>query len=148
MTQSIKVKHNIEMAHRLLMTPSKCENIHGHSWWITLELFGTVNKRGLLGGLEFGLVKSTFRAYLDSNFDHRVLLNIDDPWAQPWNPIGTYADEDGSQTLPGLQTSQGDPTTEWLAEHVGLWAYSHYGDSITVEVWETSVNCSTWSYHA
>jgi 6-pyruvoyltetrahydropterin/6-carboxytetrahydropterin synthase len=133
---SIKVKHNVEMAHRLFLTPGKCENIHGHSWWIDLQLFGTVDKNGILAGLDFGFVKKLFRGYLDDNFDHRVLLNIADVWAAP--------DLTGNGGLPGLQTAQGDPTTEWFAEHVGLWATGTFQLPTVVDVWETRVNNAQW----
>jgi 6-pyruvoyltetrahydropterin/6-carboxytetrahydropterin synthase len=138
---SIKVKHNVEMAHRLLLTPGKCEAIHGHSWWVDLQLFGTIDKNYILAGLNFTEVKKEFRNYLDSNFDHRLLLNHDDPWAQKiWLP-----DAVGEENLPGLQTSSGDPTTEWFAEHIGLWASNTFQLPTSVDVWETRVNCAQWS---
>jgi 6-pyruvoyltetrahydropterin/6-carboxytetrahydropterin synthase len=135
--QSIKVKHNVEMAHRLFETPGKCEKIHGHSWNVELELFGSIDGRGMLNSLDFGIVKQHFRGFLDHEFDHRILLNARDPWAQNIGDMGL---------LPGLATLPGDPTTENLANGVGSWANQFFGCSKTsVTVWETAVNCATWS---
>jgi 6-pyruvoyltetrahydropterin/6-carboxytetrahydropterin synthase len=134
MTQaSIAVKHNVEMAHRLFLTKGKCENIHGHSWWITLRLWGEIDEHGLLEGLDFGGVKATFRKYLDTTYDHRLLLNKDDPWA--------------NYTLPGLREFEGDPTTELLAVEIAhVMSRLPMGGvlKLKVIVWETKVNNATW----
>jgi 6-pyruvoyltetrahydropterin/6-carboxytetrahydropterin synthase len=130
------------MAHRLYETSGKCENIHGHSWQIVLTLGGEVDERGMLEGLDFGLVKLTFRTFLDSNYDHRLLLNEADPWAGSI-PLGGTTWE-----LPGLQTMNGDPTTELFARCIGASMISVFPmcPVISVDVWETRVNCATWSY--
>jgi 6-pyruvoyltetrahydropterin/6-carboxytetrahydropterin synthase len=142
--QTIKVKHNVEMAHRLYLTSSKCENIHGHSWQIALTLGGEVDDRGMLEGLDFGLVKQTFRKFLDSNYDHRLLLNEEDPFA---GSVLLGSGED-LPSLPGLQTFNGDPTTELFARCIGATMIHAFPmcPVISVDVWETRVNCATWSY--
>lgn len=132
--QSIKVKHNMEMAHRLSLTPGKCEAIHGHSWWVELEIAGPVDSKGMI--LEFGEVKKVFREYLDTTFDHQLLLHNNDPVAK-------------DHLLPGLVTVPWDPTTENVAMAIGLWAikqfkYPYTTYKIKVTVWETSVNAATW----
>lgn len=141
---SIKVKHNVEMAHRLFETKGKCEAIHGHSWWINLQIFGKVDGQGILEGLDFGFVKKLCRNYLDENFDHRVLLNLSDPWAQDLDPGQEYDGSLEPKLLPGLQTMNGDPTTENFAANIGLWAIGTFRLPVDVEVWETAVNCATW----
>jgi len=67
------------MAHRLSLLPGKCEQIHGHSWWVELEIIGPVNGEGII--FEFGAVKRVFRSYLDFEYDHHLLLNDSDPIA-------------------------------------------------------------------
>jgi 6-pyruvoyltetrahydropterin/6-carboxytetrahydropterin synthase len=145
------VKHNIEMAHRLSLLPGKCQQIHGHSWWVTLEITGEVDPRtGIL--LDFSSVKTAFRGYLDSQYDHRLLMNVEDPILQSKKlESGAFHVEN---RLPGLQIINGDPTTELLAYVIGIWADGTFnvdedglnklGRIISVEVWETSVNCATW----
>jgi len=160
----IAVKHNIEVAHRLYesLPGNKCENIHGHSMWVTLELKGEI-KDGLLEGIDFGSLKKDFRGHLDEHYDHRLLLNASDPLAGPIFPIG-QAEPSGWQNsstgeeepilyevqvekqmwLPGLQTFVGDPTTENIAQDIGLFMRAGYPRIHAVEVWETSVNMARW----
>jgi 6-pyruvoyltetrahydropterin/6-carboxytetrahydropterin synthase len=143
---TIAVKHNVEMAHRLLLTPGKCQQIHGHSWQVTLRLWGEIDEHGLLEGLDFGGVKATFRKYLDTTYDHRLLLNKDDPWAGHITPHGSGIPGAG-QKLPGLQTFEGDPTTELLAVEIAHTMERLPMSGVTklkVIVWETKVNNATW----
>lgn len=143
--QWIKVAHNVEMAHRLLLTPGKCEAIHGHSWWIEMSLAGIPNDRGMLAGLDFGHVKRIFRRQLDLVYDHHTLLNRQDPWAQPLHLMSSEL-----LLLPGLQTMDGDPTTENLSAQIGNWSvhtFYKYGiTGVNVDVWETKVNNARWNW--
>jgi 6-pyruvoyltetrahydropterin/6-carboxytetrahydropterin synthase len=134
-TQSIKVRHNVEMAHRLSLVEGKCRQIHGHSWWVELEIVGPVDEFGILR--EFGEVKQAFRHYLDETFDHKLLLNRDDPIVEP--PV--------TKRFPGVRLTPGDPTTENVARWIGHWAQWHFGGQYcyNVVVWETAVNCATWT---
>lgn len=154
----LTVRHNIEVAHRLFELPGKCENIHGHSMWVELSLYGGISGSGILetefGTLEFGDVKAVFRRYLDQNYDHRLLLNQNDPWAsylqfvdENGDPKGFYG-EDPTQKLPGLSVVPGDPTTE----HLGLWMAEYFSNyfktDTSVTVQETHVNAASvdWKY--
>lgn len=130
----IKVKHNVEMAHRLWTPQGKCENIHGHSWWVTLSLWGEPDKDGIL--LEFGKVKRTFREMLDSTFDHKTILDVKDPLWEELKGI----------EIPGFMEVGFNPTTENFAERIGLWAKQAFPETRPeVEVWETAVNAAVWS---
>lgn len=158
MTSTIAVKHNIEIAHRLFESKGKCENIHGHSMWVTMELTGRVNDQGMLGGIDYGPLKHIFRRHLDSEYDHRLLLNATDPFAKPLFVLNAD-DSSGGPTgkqifLPGLNAAAGgDPTTENLS----LWIMNAMEDAllvrnmvkdickIEVQVWETSVNYASSS---
>ena len=153
-TQTLGVKHNIEVAHRLYELPGKCEQIHGHSMWITLGIKGDLNRHGLLEGIEFGTLKKIFRGYLDSEFDHHVLLNQEDPFAGEIMTVdrseeGHFAETSGGGLLlPGVKTFDGDPTTEHIANWVltdinrllteAFGGRPYYGLDVTV--WETAVN--------
>lgn len=130
-----------------MLTPGKCENIHGHSFNVGIELYGPMDKRGMLCSLDFGAVKRLFRGYLDTEFDHRVLLNSEDPWASAQCDTGEF-----SESLPGLQPVNGDPTTENLARWIGEWARLNFIEAgitgIDVCVQETRVNAASWTWNA
>jgi 6-pyruvoyl-tetrahydropterin synthase len=160
---SISVRHNIEVAHRLSLLPGKCENIHGHSMWVELELHGQVNSDGILGGIDFGSLKKAFRGYLDAQFDHHTLLNAHDPLVAGWMDIEEFlrglkgdgalnwprADLADQVIPPGIVLFQGDPTTENIAHWVSDWAASLDGiqqsnvHRVSVKVNETHVNAAS-----
>jgi 6-pyruvoyltetrahydropterin/6-carboxytetrahydropterin synthase len=153
--QSITVRHNMEVAHRLFESPGKCENIHGHSMWVELSIAGEVDSHGLLCGLDFGYVKKLFRGHIDEVYDHRVLLNENDPWAQSLTRSSSTRTTSMVERdhLPGLQKLPADPTTENLARLIGHWALGTfdaegYADIIgfEVNVQETAVNGASWSW--
>lgn len=150
---SIAVRHNIEVAHRLFLLPGKCEQIHGHSMDVTLDLDGELNAGGILGGIEYGDLKRMFRGYLDEQYDHRLLLNVEDPFAGDLITVhrdasGQFTEKDDEVTLPGLNVCPGDPTTENIAWWILQGMESAFEtanlsseiSSLFVEVWETKVN--------
>ena len=151
MTQSIAVIHNFEAAHRLYLTEGKCEAFHGHSFNALLQMVGPVDDKGMVCGLDFGGVKLNYRNHLDTWFDHRLLLNREDPWAQDQDPEQRYGD--GSERLlPGLMKLDGDPTTENLARWIGEWCQKMWQPNgitaITLTVQETAVNAASWDWDA
>jgi 6-pyruvoyltetrahydropterin/6-carboxytetrahydropterin synthase len=131
----------IQVAHRLLNMPGKCQNIHGHSMKVTLYITGTVDENGVLGGLDFGVVKKEFRNYLKLTYDHKLLLNENDPWAGDLftqGQVGKVGDV-FPYRLPGLQTVPSDPTTENIAR----WIFEYMAEDFNVtrvEIQETSTN--------
>ena len=146
MRHSMYVVHNIEVAHRLLRLPGKCQNIHGHSMNVILQMYGTLNERGILAGLDFAAVKKAFRTHLDTVYDHHLLLNADDPWSGLLSGGARQANGDsfGIQALPGLTVVDGDPTTENIAGWICKWACDVFArpeiDSIEVSISETATN--------
>lgn len=140
------VKHNIEVAHRLFeLEGDKCQQIHGHSMWIEMRLHGHVNSKGILEGLSFGDIKKQFRGYLDSTFDHHLLLNKNDPWAKDLDPEQRYDGSAKPMLLPGLVTLPGDPSTENIARWIANWAVSTFHLKVDVHVQETHVNGASYS---
>jgi 6-pyruvoyltetrahydropterin/6-carboxytetrahydropterin synthase len=136
--QTLKVKHNIEVAHRLSLLPGKCQNIHGHSMLACMALTGQVDQNGILLGLDFYTVKVHYREYLDNFYDHRFLLNKDDPIIEA--PM--------TKRFPGIRVVEGDPTTENIARWIGEWAVEQFGSNglhhVKIELWETAVNSAEW----
>lgn len=147
----IEIRHNIEVAHRLWkLEGDKCQQIHGHSMWVAVQLEGAYLLDGILHDfkdrkLDFGSVKKSLRGYLDSTYDHRLLLNKDDPFAKQMafvhRPIldepAYYEDAD---QLPGLQALPDDPSTENLAIWIAQWTAQQFACDTMVRVNETHVN--------
>jgi 6-pyruvoyl-tetrahydropterin synthase len=161
--QSIIVTHNVEMGHRLSQQPdSKCYHLHGHSWWIELELFAPLDDKGMVGGLNFGDVKKTWREYLDIHFDHHMCLNEDDPlvqmlYGEPHSDVSTFKLW-GITTIPydptvenmaslwGITTLPYDPTVENMASLWGRQAEEFFRgvSKVSIKVKEAATNAATW----
>lgn len=118
--QTVSVKHNFEMAHRLQL-PGKCQNIHGHSWICTLEVFGDIQENGII--IDFHKLKTFFKQYLDVNYDHKLCLWDEDPWLRSLfdrtQSVGLYP--------PGLVLWPDDPTTENLVKQIGKDCRKQFG---------------------
>lgn len=155
MRSTIVLKHNIEVAHRLLNLPGKCQQIHGHSMMVSLTFYGDLNDNGLFEGMDFANVKEHFRKHLNEEYDHQLLLNENDPWAQPLINEGTIHEEyhpnddaqviEGFATLPGLRTCPGDPTTENIAKWICNWAHDYFKISCEVLIDETGSNSASYA---
>jgi len=147
----LTVKHNIEVAHRLFDLKGKCENIHGHSMWVELSLVTRTDENGVYAldrddnPLDFGSVKKRFREYLDTNYDHHLLLNKNDPWAAKLYDQETEGLSGAEGHLPGLVPVEGDPSTENIARVISYWALATFELPCTVTVDETRVNSVTLS---
>jgi 6-pyruvoyltetrahydropterin/6-carboxytetrahydropterin synthase len=129
--QSIIVRHNVEMGHRLSQQPmSKCYQLHGHTWWIELEIEGVPREDGMI--LDFSFVKSIWRGYLDEKFDHHTVLYDADPIVR--------------HEIEGVVTVPFDPTVENMAKMWGAWIKYRLGSQYDyyVKVWEASTNAATW----
>lgn len=136
--------HDIQVAHRLWRLPGKCQNIHGHSMTVNIMLQAPVTD-DVIGGWDFHDIKTTVRHHLDTEYDHRLLLNSADPWAQPLGLNQHLASDSGSviwpvYRLPGLKTFENmDPTTENIAEAIWRWANEEFdlASGVRVAVRET-----------
>lgn len=74
---TVTVRHNFETAHRLPDLGGKCRNLHGHSWWAEITLTGRKRPDGTV--LDFGVMKSELRGWIDRELDHGVMLGDADP---------------------------------------------------------------------
>ncbi len=60
-----------EAAHRLPWHDGPCDNLHGHSYRMTVELDGTPDERGML--IDFQDVKRALKPLVDA-WDHAILV--------------------------------------------------------------------------
>lgn len=110
MPYSVSIRHNFETAHRLSHpdAPTKCQSIHGHSWWATVWIEGdTLDEGGML--VEFGALKRSWRALLDDELDHHLVVQRGDPVIDALK-----------QLMPSMriQVFDDDPTTEHMARWI------------------------------
>jgi len=159
MLEVVKFSHQVQVAHRLFDQPGKCQQIHGHCMTIEIGIEGEVNERGVLvtpiGDIEFGAAKKIIREYLDTNFDHKLLLNSRDPWCRP---LIALPEESGDaevrwtaadfQMLPGLVPFYNDPTTENIARLIAQWASAVFETNVSITLHETDTNSFSvvWEY--
>jgi 6-pyruvoyl-tetrahydropterin synthase len=116
---------------------------------------GPVDDNGIMGGLDFGTIKKQFRAYIDTVYDHHLLMNEEDPLLfkmfQYWASVVhgdnafTMSRAEKEETLqafyPGLVTFKNDPTIENIASWISGWAQRTFNPlHIRVNVQETNTN--------
>lgn len=71
--------HDICCGHRVVGHEGKCKNLHGHNYRFTFEV-APVNELDNIGRvLDFSVIKSTLCAWLEENWDHRMLIWQNDP---------------------------------------------------------------------
>lgn len=89
--------------HRLLGHPGKCGRLHGHNGILRITLRAdALDGRGMVA--DFDEISSAMRQFLDERFDHRMLLQEDDPAAAALRGAG--------EPFVGLRVA---PTAENLA---------------------------------
>jgi 6-pyruvoyltetrahydropterin/6-carboxytetrahydropterin synthase len=77
---TIALKHEIHIAHRLYRHVGKCKNLHGHSY--KFEFFCSsngLNESGMVA--DFSEVKDILAGWLDKSWDHRLMIFHKDPIA-------------------------------------------------------------------
>jgi len=116
---TVSIRHNFETAHRLSHpeSPVKCRSIHGHSWWVTVDLSSEgLDERGMV--VEFGAFKSAWRGFLDDQVDHHLAVKAGDPVAAAIRGV-----------LPESRILEldFDPTTE----HMASWLYERAAEVLT-----------------
>jgi 6-pyruvoyltetrahydropterin/6-carboxytetrahydropterin synthase len=99
--------------HRLLGHPGKCGRLHGHNGILRITLQAPeLDGQGMV--TDFDQIATVMRDFLDTRFDHRLLLHKDDPAASALKAAG--------EPFVALDVS---PTAENLARLAFEHARSH-----------------------
>lgn len=99
--------HTISCGHRVVGHESKCKDLHGHNYTITVTVEAkSLDKVGRV--LDFGFMKSLFCQWLEDNWDHKFLMWRDDPL---W-------DRQTVERWPGTIAVDFNPTAENMAEYL------------------------------
>jgi 6-pyruvoyltetrahydropterin/6-carboxytetrahydropterin synthase len=110
-TTSATIRHNFETAHRLPHIGGKCQNLHGHSWWVEVTVVGEPGEDGIV--IEFGAFKASLRTWIDVHLDHGSMLGADDDLVPALRAVGSKVFVfDVAEPSDGLRW----PTVENVAE--------------------------------
>ena len=138
----LKLRHHFDSAHRLMDYDGKCNNIHGHTWKVIVNIkfnddaekyiCDESDNNGIL--IDFKEIKKVINYY-----DHKLLLRYDDPIIKM-----LVTDVDVISLLK-------NPTAEFLSIHISKnirvklreLKKEKYIDSIIVTVFESSTAKST-----
>ena len=70
----IKWEKNFDASHRIYKDyQGKCNNIHGHTYRVLLEIEGKMDDRGMV--VDFNVLKHLVHDF----YDHKIILHRDDP---------------------------------------------------------------------
>ena len=72
--------HDISCGHRVVGHENKCASLHGHNYRIHFHIRGDLDKVGRV--LDFSIIKSTLCEWLESEWDHKMLIWEKDPYLQ------------------------------------------------------------------
>ena len=131
---TITRKLEFDYGHRVLGHGGKCRHFHGHRGIAEITVQSPeLNDLGMV--VDFGLVKELVGGWVDTHWDHNLLLNPDDPQL-------THLQE--TEERPPYTMVGGNPTAENMASHLWGVAYrllSPRGFTVaSVRVFETP-NC-------
>lgn len=128
--------HEIACGHRVYGHESKCAHLHGHNYTFELHVRGALDRVGRV--MDFSVIKERLCAWLEENWDHRMLL-----WEQ--DPLGRVL----QHVDPKVVLLPFNPTAENLAAHmvltVGPEQLEGTGCSLELcRVWETAKCSATY----
>lgn len=117
---TIQRSHSICVGHRVMGHESKCKFLHGHNLVVDFTLTAPcLDSVGRV--LDFGVVKQILCMWLETNWDHRMLLWSGDPLVDELAQGVLYrADKDiaKAKALLGIVTIPVNPTAENLAHYL------------------------------
>ena len=135
MTIMRRVKFNA--AHRLFRHEGKCQFFHGHNYFA--DFYVTGPETDAVGRIiDFAQLKSLLKGWIDENWDHGFLLNIED--------------ENGLNAIRMVEPTKYfvlpyNPTAEnmarYLLEEVCPGVLNELGvQAVKVVIWETEESCA------
>ncbi len=127
--------HDFSMGHRVYGHEGACALLHGHNYRITF--FCSIDKLDNVGRvIDFVVMKTTLCQWLEDNWDHKLILWIDDPW------VKRLIEAD----IPGVMPVPFNPTAENIGEYlldvVGPQQLADTGVKLVKVVVEETRKCS------
>jgi 6-pyruvoyltetrahydropterin/6-carboxytetrahydropterin synthase len=97
--------HDISCGHRVVGHEGKCRHLHGHNYRIRFYCRGPIDTIGRV--IDFGVIKARLCEWLETNWDHRMLLWDHDPMADDLEKID-----------PSVVRLPFNPTAENMAKYL------------------------------
>jgi len=111
--------------HRLLDYSGKCRQLHGHNGKLEVTMRrDELDKLGMV--MDFEDIKLTVQKWVDTELDHKTLLNERDPMVKVLRDMGEP-----------IVTIKGNPTAENIAQLIFDHAKSQGLPIVSVRLWET-----------
>lgn len=101
--------HDISCGHRVHGHESKCAHLHGHNYRIFFTVQADNKQLDMIGRvLDFSVIKSRLCEWLETWWDHKMLIWVDDP------ALDDLLDIDPEGVVP----VEFNPTAENMAEYL------------------------------
>lgn len=112
---SVTLKMSFCAGHRILGHQGKCKHLHGHNYVaeVTFASLG-LDKLGMV--MDFADIKKHVKGWIDSYWDHNLILNSKDPLLTIADPVHDPEDIFGGK-YPFLFTEK-NPTAENMAREL------------------------------
>jgi 6-pyruvoyltetrahydropterin/6-carboxytetrahydropterin synthase len=81
--------HDFSAGHRVLGHESKCAYLHGHNYRVHFDVTGEEDEDLDAVGrvIDFAVINTALCQWLETHWDHHLLINLDDPWLAPLRAI-------------------------------------------------------------
>lgn len=125
-----------DAAHRLPDHKGKCCQIHGHRYRVEVTFSAPdLNDEGMV--IDFGDISTKFKAYLNSTWDHVLILDKDDELGLfLWSHKDELKKESTKKIMMTTMNSQ--PTAEAMAYRFFEWFETNFRKKVEkVRVYET-----------
>jgi 6-pyruvoyltetrahydropterin/6-carboxytetrahydropterin synthase len=101
-------KIEFDAGHRVMGHENKCKYLHGHRY--VLEVTARADELDSIGRVvDFGVLKTVIKEWIDENLDHNVILHQDD------KSLGSLISGETGQKIYYLKSN---PTAENIALHI------------------------------
>ena len=119
--------------HRLLDYAGKCRHPHGHNGKVEITIRrDKLDRLGMV--MDFEDIKSTVQKWVDSELDHKMLLNKRDPLVKILKGMGEP-----------VVVMDGNPTAENIAKLIFEHAKKRRLPVVAVRLWETANSFAEYS---
>jgi len=117
--------------HRIRGHGGACRFLHGHNARAEVVCRGDLDALGMV--VDFGEIRRVLRAWIDTNWDHRMILAEGDPMVDVLRKEGEP-----------VFTLDGPPTAERLAAHLYGVAREAGLPVATIRLWETESSVASY----